>query len=164
VEPYTKARDLLPYQNFQDPGDLRQIMVQSKLSVVIETYHERTDAISFSEKIFRALQVPRPWVFCGATGSINKLREMGFDVFDDYIDHGYNDHCTKSDTVVMDQAVLEQISQIRKLYVTDAIIADWQNRYQNNLSILASWKHRWRKDLQKFVCENFPDCISDHTL
>jgi hypothetical protein len=163
-EIYSTARKLVPYQNFKDLGDLRNVMMQTKLSVVIETYHERTDAISFSEKIFRALQVPRPWVLSGATGSVAQLRQLGFDVFDDYIDHSYDVYCTKENITARDQAILNQIENIKHLKVTKSIIDDWNKKYLKNMEILSSWNQTWEIDLEKFITSNFHKISNNESL
>lgn len=154
---YQFARENVPYQNFVESGDLRKIMIKTKLSIVIETYHERSDAITFSEKIFRALQVPRPWVLSGATGSVSRLRSMGFDVFDDYIDHSYDSYPTDQDIAQRDSNIMNQVERVMNLTVTKSIQDDWYQRYQNNCKILALWNQTWRKDFQQFILDNFPD-------
>lgn len=151
------ARKNVPYQNFVESGDLRKIMIKTKLSVVIETYHERSDAITFSEKIFRALQVPRPWVLSGATGSVSRLKSMGFDVFDDYIDHSYDSYPTDQNIAQRDFDIMNQIERVMNLTVTKSMQDDWYRRYQNNYKILASWNQTWKKDFQQFILDNFPD-------
>jgi hypothetical protein len=56
---------------------------------VVETY-SGNDNIAFSEKIFRALVTPVPWTVYSATGAVEYLKTLGFDVLDDLVDHGYN--------------------------------------------------------------------------
>jgi len=145
------ARKCVPYQNFQDTGDLRKIMMQTKLSIVIETYHERTDAISFSEKIFRALQVPRPWALIAATGSVSRLRSMGFDVFDDYVDHSYDSWPSDQDVTKQTDHIINEIARFKQLKITQDILDDWYRIYQNNLAVLASWHQSWRDDFKQFI-------------
>jgi hypothetical protein len=63
--------------------------MSSRVSIIMETYHNRY-SIVFSEKIFRALQTPRPWVLFCSHDSVKLLRDHGFDVLDDLVDHGYD--------------------------------------------------------------------------
>jgi hypothetical protein len=63
--------------------------MNSRVSIIMETYHNRF-SIVFSEKIFRALQTPRPWVLFCSHDSVKLLRDHGFDVLDDLVDHGYD--------------------------------------------------------------------------
>jgi len=62
---------------------------QSWLSIVVETYSS-DNVISLSEKIFRCLVTPVPWVAYAGRYTIAKLRELGFDVMDDIVDHSYD--------------------------------------------------------------------------
>lgn len=45
---------------------------------------------NFSEKTFRAIMQGHPIILIGAANSINMLRELGFDMYDDIIDHSYD--------------------------------------------------------------------------
>jgi hypothetical protein len=76
-----------PYNNIQD--SLEQSIIDSNISVVLETYIS-DNHITFSEKIFRALQLPRPWLLYCSPGSVDRLRHYGFDVLDDYVNHSYD--------------------------------------------------------------------------
>lgn len=149
------AQKSIPFQNFIDQGDLRNTILETKLSVVVETYHERSDAIAFSEKIFRAIQTPRPWVLSGATGSVDRLRSMGFDVFDDYVDHGYDSYETEHSIADRDSAILKEVMRFKNFNVTPSVLDDWNKKYQKNLKILSHWNSTWEKDLQEFVKIHF---------
>lgn len=154
---YEFARQRVPYQNFEDRGDLRGQMTRSKVSIVIETYIDRPDLASFSEKIFRAIQTPRPWVLSAATGTVDRLRKLGFDVFDQYIDHDYDSLCTSLDMTARNDLILQQVMRIKDMTVTDAVLQDWHQRYRNNMEILANWHARWKQDFREFLQKNFPD-------
>jgi hypothetical protein len=62
---------------------------QSWLSIVVETYSS-DNVISMSEKIFRCLVTPVPWIAYAGRYTIAKMRELGFDVMDDIVDHSYD--------------------------------------------------------------------------
>lgn len=68
---------------------VEQAHVGAWLVPVIETYSGH-DNIAFSEKIFRALVSPAPWTVYSATGAVQYLKTLGFDVLDDLVDHSYN--------------------------------------------------------------------------
>lgn len=61
----------------------------SWLNIIVETYSS-DNVISFSEKIFRCLVTPVPWMAFAGRYTIAKLRELGFDVLDDIVDHSYD--------------------------------------------------------------------------
>lgn len=65
--------------------------LNAEVSIVSETYTSDS-TIAFSEKIFRALQMPRPWLLNCSPGSVSVLREHGFDVLDDVVNHNSYDH------------------------------------------------------------------------
>lgn len=82
-------KKIVPYKNF-DTDLLSQVIIDSKFSIVLETYHNNNNFITFSEKIFRCLKLPRPWVMHAQQGAVAYLRNMGFDVLDDIVNHSYD--------------------------------------------------------------------------
>jgi len=86
-----------PYNNLVD--SLEQCIIDSNISLVMETYNSQ-DHVVFSEKIFRALQMPRPWMLWCGQSSVAQLRNHGFDVLDDYVDHSYDNKTTHSDRII----------------------------------------------------------------
>ena len=83
-------KSCVPYRNFDSNTKLNQIIMDSKFSIVLETYFDRNEVITFSEKIFRCLKLPRPWIMFAMKGAVAHLRLMGFDVLDDIVDHSYD--------------------------------------------------------------------------
>ena len=65
--------------------------MRGRVSIIMETYHNRYSVV-FSEKIFRALQTPRPWVMLCSQGAVKLLRDHGFDVLDDLVNHDSYDN------------------------------------------------------------------------
>ena len=100
-------RPLMPYRNFDDDISLNQIIMQSKFSIILETYFDRNDVITYSEKIFRCLKLPRPWVMFAMQGAVKYLRDLGFDMLDDIVDHSYDQIAFAIDrqTEILNQAV-----------------------------------------------------------
>ena len=80
-----------------------QAAMDSVITLVMETYVSNW-VIAVSEKIFRVLQTPRPWIVYCTPGTVNMLREHGFDVLDDYVHHDTYDqiqnHWQRMDTIV----------------------------------------------------------------
>ena len=74
------------YDTVNSHGTLEQCIIDSNVSLVLETYTLDTNIV-FSEKIFRALQLPRP---C-------------FDVLAEYVDHEYDaitNHWQRMDMII----------------------------------------------------------------
>jgi hypothetical protein len=100
---HDQLKPRMPWTCELDPD---QAAMSSKITVVVETYNSDS-VIVFSEKIFRALQTPRPWVLCTSPGAVKLLKDHGFDVLDDCVDHSYDcvlDQSKRMD-VMLDSAV-----------------------------------------------------------
>jgi hypothetical protein len=81
----------VPYRNFSATGDLTEVILDSEFSIVLETHFDNNNIITFSEKIFRALQMPQPWVLFAHQHAVRHLKDMGFDVLDDVVPHNMYD-------------------------------------------------------------------------
>jgi hypothetical protein len=131
------------YKNFKDTGDLTNIVLASKFSIVLETFFHDNRIITYSEKIFRCLQLPRPWVLYSSQYGINRLRQLGFDVLDDQVDHSY-DHV--ADTIQRQVAILDQC----QLLVNQPLnLARCQQAADHNKSLLKSLKDNWLVNIQQ---------------
>jgi len=129
------SKTMVPYRNFN--CDLPTAIMQTEFSIVLETYFDRNEVITFSEKIFRCLKLPRPWVMFAMKNAVAYLRDLGFDVLDDLVDHEYDsiefaierqiailDQCrimcqrelTANDIKRCEQAALHNQSLLNKLF------------------------------------------------
>ena len=86
---HDRGLELVPYNTVESHGTLEQCIIDSNVSLVLETYISHS-LIVFSEKIFRALQLPRPWLLYCSPGAVLCLKQYGFDVLSDYVDHSYD--------------------------------------------------------------------------
>lgn len=82
--------DLKPKMPIISEHDPDTAAMLSKLTIVVESYVSDS-VIAFSEKIFRALITPRPWVLFCSPGSVKLLRDSGFDVLDSCVNHSYDE-------------------------------------------------------------------------
>jgi hypothetical protein len=83
---YQAFKDLVPYQNFKEIGDLQPYITDSKYSLVLETCASETteDQWHYSEKSMRALQQPTiPLLFVQSNG-IALLKSLGFEMYADH--------------------------------------------------------------------------------
>tara|TARA_R110000868_G_scaffold400231_1_gene674478 strand:+ start:744 stop:1658 length:915 start_codon:yes stop_codon:yes gene_type:complete len=138
-------REKVPFCNFKT--SLEQAIIDSKVSVVLETYFDRREVIAFSEKVFRALQLPRPILLFSAPGAIQHLKNCGFDLLDDLVDHGYD---LEETDVVRQRMILDQLDIIDKLQYTNSSIIDRMQKAkehnQDRLSILLQqWPGHFKK-------------------
>jgi len=141
-------RDRVPFCNFE--GDLDQVVVDSCISLVIETYFDWPDTIAFSEKIFRALQLPRPIILYSMPGSVEVLRKYGFDVWDDIIDHAYD---VEPDQIQRQIKILDQLCQLRNLTYTDQQLKEFELRAQHNRDLLQKFKSQWPDKLKNTLAQ-----------
>ena len=63
--------------------------VRAYLNVVMETYSSDT-TIALSEKTFRALCLPVPWMLYSGKHTVAYLNSLGFDVMSDIVEHKYD--------------------------------------------------------------------------
>jgi hypothetical protein len=138
-------RDKIPYSNLL--GSLDQTVVNSKISLVIETYFAESRGISFSEKTFRALQLPRPFVIFGHPNCINVLRDIGLDTYDDLVDHSSYDSCTNS--VERQTNILKIINDFKLVEYNNNLITKLEQRASANRQRLKELKEQWPDKLSK---------------
>ena len=136
-------RDRVPFCNFE--GDLDQIVVDSCVSLVIETYFDWPDTVAFSEKTFRALQLPRPVLLYSMPGSVEVLRKYGFDVWEDIIDHAYD---VEPDQIQRQIKILDQLCNLKDLTYTDQQLEHFELRAQHNRDLLQKFRSQWPDKLK----------------
>jgi hypothetical protein len=101
------AKDIVPYQNFDKNAELDDLIMQSRFNIVLETYFDNNDQLTFTEKIIRSLRLPRPWLLFSSQHAVRYLRDWGFDVLDDLVDHNRYDNIEFNidrQTVILDMA------------------------------------------------------------
>ncbi len=135
---HTLMKDRVPFINFT--GDLDQAVVDSQFSVVIETYFDWPGTIAFSEKVFRALQLPRPMMLYSMPGSVKVLKDYGFDLFDDVVDHSYDSEPNQIQRQIM---ILDQLCAWRDRPFTDQQLLDFEQRVKHNQNLLQDLRNRW---------------------
>ena len=135
------ARD---YDTVNQHGTLEQCIIDTSISLILETYI-RDDVIVFSEKIFRALQMPRPWLLYCSRKSIALLKTYGFDVLDDYVDVSY-------DTIEIDwnrlDAIVDQLETFIDKQYTRRDYERFEQAATHNQQLLASLLHSWPEKLK----------------
>jgi hypothetical protein len=135
------AQDLLdygdPYNNLTD--SLEQSIIDSNISMVLETYIS-DDHITFSEKIFRALQLPRPWLLYCSPQAVNYLRHYGFDVLDDYVDHSYDLETSHCDKLLI---IINQLEQFVDQQYDYNDYARFEQAAEHNRNLLLTFAQGW---------------------
>jgi len=84
---FHRLADMMPVKNYSIDHD--QTYTSSWLNIIAETYSS-DNVVALSEKIFRCLVTPVPWIAYSGRYTIARLRALGFDVLDDVVDHRYD--------------------------------------------------------------------------
>lgn len=142
-------KDRVPFVNFT--GDIDQAIVDSQFSLVIETYFDWPGTIAFSEKIFRALQLPRPVLLYSMPGSVSVLKKYGFELFDDVVDHSY-DH--EPNQIQRQIIILDHLCLWKDKSFTAEQLLRFKQGAEHNRLLLADLRLRW-PDRLKTVLEYF---------
>ena len=127
------------YNTVDSHGTLEQCTIDSNISVVMETYTLDTKIV-FSEKIFRALQLPRPWLLYCSPYSIELLKTHGFDVLEDYVDIAYDtitNHWKRMD------AILDQLRTFINKKYTRRDYERFEQAATHNQQLLAQIAMDW---------------------
>lgn len=156
----TSAR-LLPQMPFSNHDlDHEQMYMQSWMNMVVETYSSDT-TVALSEKLFRAMCLPAPWMVYGGKHCIAWLRSMGFDVLEDIIDHCY-DTMVEQETVAYGDKpcdwIYEGAETVDKFKQQDfeQLSQRCQQAAEHNRNLLLAMKQRWPLDFAQWWADLVP--------
>lgn len=138
---------LLPLRNHE--FSIEHAHMKVWLNCVVETY-AGDYVIAFSEKIFRALSMPAPWMLYGARGAIQRLDSLGFDVMHDMIDHSYDKWWHQGKTQKFwrhAQVVLDGLKNIGVRRVRMRC----QRAAMHNQNLLQALKRQWPSDFARYL-------------
>ena len=140
---------MLPYNTVNAHGTLEQCIIDSRVSLVIETYTSDSDIV-FSEKLFRTLQLPRPWLLYCSPGSVEFLRSHGFDVLDDYVDHGYDDIVSHHARLTN---VLDQLETFVGCTYSQQDYDRFRQASRHNQKLLQQFQQDWPAKFEKILSD-----------
>jgi hypothetical protein len=139
------GRQLIPHNNLA--YSLDQCIIDSRVSLVMETYSSDSHLI-FSEKIFRCLQMPRPWLLFCSPGAVSTLKAYGFDVLDGYVDHGYDSLPLAHDRL---NYLTRQLDTFVDRQYSDADYARFRQAAQHNQQRLDEFAGDWPARLSQVL-------------
>ena len=119
--------------------------MKSDITLVVESYVSDT-VIAFSEKTFRALQTPRPWILFSSPGAVAVLRDNGFDVMDDVVDHSY-DHIEDAEKRL--DAIIKELKKLKYFY-----LPRYKKAVDTNQQCLDRLEVQWSYKLQSILDNN----------
>jgi hypothetical protein len=150
---HEKAKTMVPYRNFD--CDLQTAIMQTEFSIVLETCFDRNEVITFSEKIFRCLKLPRPWVIFAMKNAVSYLRDLGFDVLDDVVDHGYD---SIEFAIERQVAILDQCEIMCQRELTASDVKRCEQAAQHNQQLLDKMSATWYTDVNNTVLLALEKC------
>lgn len=148
-------QDLLPRMPWHNHNlSHEQAHVSAWANVVMETYSSDSN-IALSEKTFRALCLPVPWIVYSGKHTVAYLRQLGFDVMPDLIAHNY-DGMIESKTAAYGDKIVDFIFEgsdaVSQMKHRD--FSELQQRCsqaaQHNRHLLANMKRRWPSEFAQW--------------
>ena len=133
------SRELIPYNNIENYKGLESCIIDSNISVVLETYISDSH-ITFSEKLFRVLQMPRPWLLYCSPQSIKYLKQYGFDVLDDYVDHSYDQIVDHGKRLIR---IIEKLESFIGRVYSNVDYARFDQAAVHNRNLLLEFEKAW---------------------
>jgi hypothetical protein len=133
------AKSLTPYNTVELHGPLEQCIIDSNISLILETYTSDSHIV-FSEKLFRCLQMPRPWLLYCSPGSISLLKQHGFDVLDDVVDTEYDRIDCHVDRLM---SIINQLETFIDREYTDSEYERFYKSSTHNQQLLQQLEHAW---------------------
>jgi hypothetical protein len=82
--------------------------------------------------------MPRPWLLYCSPQSLQHLRNYGFDLLDDYVDHSYDNVDPHFERL---HIILDQLEQPREY--TDADYVRFQQAAKQNRDLLIKYSSQW---------------------
>lgn len=146
AQEHALLRNKVPLQTFD--VELEQAIIDSKISLVIETYFDTDGIISFSEKIFRNLLIPRPWMLFSVPGAVAHLRKVGFDVMDDLVNHEYDQIANEVSRQIY---ILDQLQNWRNIDITTNMIDRMKQACYTNCVLLKSLREALPGKIQQII-------------
>ena len=145
---FRQLSGIMPLKNYSIAHD--QTYTRSWLNIIVETYSS-DNVVSISEKIFRCLVTPVPWIAYSGRYTVARLRSMGFDVLDDIVDHQY-------DRLIEAHHKMLVFVDTANCTITDLKTHNWAelkqrcvSAAQHNQQLLGQMKNSWPTDFNDWL-------------
>lgn len=149
----------LPFRNHNLSHE--ESHVSAWINVVMETYSSES-VIALSEKSFRAMCLPVPWILYCGKHAISYLHSMGFDVMRDVIEHRY-DGIIENKTAAFGDKMVDFIfegadfADKHKDAETSELKARCVQAADHNRQLLKTFAQQWPKDFAAW----WPDVVKE---
>jgi hypothetical protein len=123
----------------------------SYFNIVTESlYQSKIDAIHLTEKTFRPFYYFQYPIFLASPGHVQHLRSMGFDLFDDIIDHSYDNIENDKDRFQKFINELDKIHSNKDFFVKN--YKSYKQRFLNNRDVFKKVAYNGKvKDVEFFM-------------
>jgi hypothetical protein len=155
VEEHKYLKPIVPYCNFSN-DDLNQAIMDSVFGIVLESCFEN-HVISFSEKIMRHLKLPRPWLLSTSQYGVRHLRQIGFDVLDDIVDHKYDNI---EDNVQRQSCILDTAQNMLNLQIDTKLQQRLEQAANHNQQRLKQLYLTFDQDIEQTFLEAKTKCLA----
>jgi hypothetical protein len=142
---YTRLLPKIPFRNHKLEHE--DAHVRSYLNVVMETYSSDT-TVALSEKTFRALCLPVPWMLYSGKHTVAYLTSLGFDVLFDVVEHKYDNMVENKTAAYGDKMVdflFEGVESVARMQ-TDRPWMRAEQAARINQQLLLEMKAAWPAD------------------
>jgi len=144
--------NIMPYNNHDMPFETA--LHSGMLHVCVETYPSSTWSISLSEKTFRALLTPRPFMLYSASHSLEYLTQLGFDTMGDLVPHDRYDVKTSHNTDLKMSVFINLVKDT----ISDLKSRDWNQirdrclaAVSHNHALLSKMRRDWAGESGEFI-------------
>jgi hypothetical protein len=130
------------YRGQNDLTNSHAAFTDTYLNIVTES---EIASVWFSEKVMKPLSTGQMFVVAAGAGSVECLRDFGFDMFDDIIDHNRYDKILNWD---------QRLTAVSDL-VSDIMNLDWKNIYKQTTDRrIKNIERFWSKEFHQYVCRD----------
>ena len=128
--PYTYPLELDGIVSDKKQHSVNDIFFSAIVNVIAETMEDDHQPINISEKTFKAFAWHQIPIWHSVYGTVNEVRRMGFDMFDDIIDHSYDD---EPDYGTRKEMILTQLVLFKQKFDTISSINNLRQQIMDRL-------------------------------
>lgn len=153
--------NILPIKLHNEDGNRPNIEFNESYKKIINLITENTagydgtdnfkyKTITFTEKAWKPFKAHQLPLFISLPGYVKKIKSLGFDVYDDFINHSYDNETNHYKRLLM---VLDELDRISKLDCIEFYQKNY-NRFIKNYVNIYKLKSKAYLDLQRFIFDN----------
>lgn len=125
-------------------------IITENVSGFDDSDNHRYGTITFTEKVWKPFKVHQIPLILALPNSLDKIRELGFDIFDDFVDHSYDKELDHKKRVEM---AFNELMRLSKLDCVDFYNKNKERFIKNHCNIYKI-KSEMYLELQEFMFKN----------